>query len=233
MVEGIPARTADRKRTARVFPTVGQARGFAQREGLLALINAAIRGYIIDYRVFLLYEYDLLSDACRRLPPHPDGFDEFFIRSNAEADRLASHRNDFRDLVPAARRALDRGAVAFCLYNGREVAHVGWLTTSQQARRALDPLAFEIRFEAGECWLGAVYTVPRFRNRGLLTYSALRRFGYVRDAGFTICRSAVERNNAASNRVQARFEPRIYATGRLLKFFGRRLWKERSAQHVS
>ena len=162
-----------------------------------------------------------------RLPPTPDGFEGCFVPDNETADLLAENHRDFRDHEPMARKALDSGAVAFCLYDGQEVAHVGWLATSQDARSILDRLPFEIGFDRGECWAGAVYTVPRFRNRGLLTYSALSRFAFLRDAGFSICRSAVETDNGASNRVQMRFAPNIYAIARMFKLFGWRRWRER------
>jgi len=162
-----------------------------------------------------------------RLPPLPEGFDAVFVGDNDTADLLARAHRDFRSEASAARDALGGGAIALCLYNGRDVAHVGWIATSLAARRSLDRLEYEIRFDRGEAWAGAVYTVPRFRGRGLLTYSALRRFAYLRDAGFSLCRSAVETNNGASNRVQMRFEPRIYAIAHLFRLFGWRRWTER------
>lgn len=220
------SRDAGRGRGPSQISFLKRAWRFARREGPAALAWTAVRRYIADYRTFLLYEYDHESEACRRLPPLPEGFDEYFVRGNDDADILATERDDFRDLVPAARRALDAGAVALCLYHGRDVAHVGWLATTQEARRSLDPLAFEVRFDQAESWLGAVYTVPQFRNLGLLTYSALRRFAWVREAGFHLSRSAVETDNAASNRVQMRFDPRVYATAHLLKVCGRRRWSE-------
>ena len=198
-----------------------------RREGPIALLVAVFRRYIADSRTYFLFEYDLWSEACVRLPPLPEGFEGCFVPDNETADLLAENHRDFRDHEPKARKALDSGAVAFCLYNGYDLAHVGWLATSQGARTILDRLPFEIGFDREECWAGAVYTVPRFRNRGLLTYSALSRFAFLRDAGYTICRSAVETDNGASNRVQMRFDPHIYAVARMFRLFGWRRWRER------
>ena len=206
---------------------LGRALRLARREGPLALPVAVVRRYVVDSRTYFLFEYDLWSEACMRLPPLPDEFAGCFVADNETADQLSEDHRDFRDHEPKARNALDSGAVAFCLYHGEDVAHVGWLTTSQKARRLFDSLGFEIRFDQGECWAGAVFTVPRFRNRGLLTYSALSRFAYLRDAGYGICRSAVETDNGASNSVQMRFDPRIYAVGHMFKLFGWRRWRER------
>jgi len=199
----------------------------ARRSGLVAGVAAAIRRYVVDSRTFFLYEYRLDSPATRPGPP-PEGFDECFVESNETAEQLCATRCDFRAVVPRARHALDCGAVAFCLYSGRDVAHVGWLATSHTARRSLDVLGFRVRFEAGEAWAGTVYTVPQYRNRGLLAYSARRRFDYLRDAGFKTCRSAVLTGNDASNHVQMHFDPQVYAVGRLFKLFHWRMWRERA-----
>ena len=205
---------------------LARGRSLAREVGPVSVIVAALRRYVVDRRTFFLYEYRHDSPATRPGAP-PSGFDEYFVQSNDEADRLLGTRCDFREVVSQARHALDSDAVAFCLYEGRDVAHVGWLATSQEARRALDRLGFEVRFDAGEAWLGAVYTVPRYRNRGLLAYSARRRFEYLRHAGFSTSRSAIETNNAASKRVQTHFEPHVYAVGRLFKFLRWRRWSER------
>ena len=218
--------TAEGKRTPSSTSVLGRAWQLARREGPIALAVAAVRRYVVDSRSFYLYDCRLRVWPETRFGPWPDGFDECFVEGNEAADRVSAERCDFRDIVPHARRALDCGAVAFCLYHGRDVAHVGWLATSQAARRALDPLGFELRFDRGEAWTGAVYTVPRFRSRGLLTYSIVRRFDYLRDAGFSSSKFAVETSNVTSHRVQLRFEPRIYAIGHLFKLFSWRRWSE-------
>ena len=220
---------AARKPSPSPVSILGRAWKSARRDGPVAFAVAVFRRYVIDYRSFFLYEHPLLPPPIVRSLPQRDGFDEFFVEGNGAAERVATARCDFRDFQPMARHALDSGAVAFCIYEGRELAHIGWVATSQTARRALDPLPFEIRFDEGEAWIGTVYTVPRFRNRGLFTYSCVRRFGYLKDAGFSTCKSAVRRSNAASNHVNMRFEPRVYAIGNWFKLFSWRRWSDRPA----
>ncbi len=204
----------------------------ARREGPVALARAATHRYIIDSHSFFLYEHRHGSRPDAGLCACPSGFEEFFVEENASADRLSEGRCDFRDAVPGARRALDSGAVAFCLYNGREVAHVGWLATSLRGRRALDRLGYEVRFDRGEGWTGAAFTMPRFRNRGLLAYSCLRRFEFLCDAGIAVSRAAVATDNASSHHVTMRFEPRVYAIGHQLRILTWRRWTERPVTAV-
>ena len=195
-------------------------------QGLFVLMRELIRRYVLDVRSFFLYEHEH-----RRWPERfaslPDGFEECFVDGNAAADRVAATHSDVRDLVPAGHLALASGAVAFCLYHGSEIAHVGWVATSEAARRSIDRLGYEVRFDRGEAWTGAAFTVPRFRSRGLLTYSCLRRFDYLRESGFPLSRAAVATDNAASHRVTMLFEPRVYAIGRQFRLFRWRRWTER------
>lgn len=191
------------------------------------LFLVAFRRCIFDYRRFYLYEHRHVVRDSTPFLPSLDAFDEYFVSSNDEADRLARDRQDFRDIVPRARLALERGAVAYCVYTGHELAHVGWLATSAPARRVLDHLGYNVDFESGEGWTGAAFTGVAFRGRGLLSYSCLRRFEYLLDSGVDRSRAAVDMGNAGSHRTTMRFGPRVYATGRQLRLFRWRRWKER------
>jgi hypothetical protein len=214
-------------RTRSPIRVLGRARELVRSEGLSALVTAAVRRYVIDSRTFFLYEHYHRARSGTGLVPRPEGFDECLVEGNEAADSAAAGHNDFRDTVPGARRALECGAVALCIYHGRDVAHVGWLATSSAARRALDRLGYEVRFDRGESWTGAAFTAPRFRNRGLLTYSCQRRFEYLLSGGFAVSRAAVATDNAASHHVTMRFEPRVYAIGRQLRILRWRKWTER------
>lgn len=188
---------------------------------------AAMRRYVVDFRTFFLYEHHHRAWPATQFEPCPTGFEVCFVESNEAADRAAAGHCDFRDMVSGAGRALDSGAIALCIYRGRELAHVGWLATSLAARRALDRLGYEVRFDCGEAWTGAAFTAPRFRHRGLLTHSCQRRFAYLLNAGFIVSRAAVATDNAASHHVTMRFEPRVYAIGRQLRILCWRRWTER------
>lgn len=207
-----------------------RARAVMRQEGLVALIEAVAREYAIDRRDYLLYQHHHRQwpEGCFR--PRLKWFEERFVADNEEADLLALDHEDFRTITRAANQGLESGAVAFCVYVGREVAHVAWLATSDRARAAMDRLGYEVHFDEGEAWTGAAWTAPPYRSNGLLTYSCHRRFEYLLNLGFETSRAAVERTNAGSHRATMRFEPCIYAVGRHWRVFGRRWWSQREAR---
>ncbi len=197
-----------------------------KRDGPVRLVAGAARRYLVDQRHFYLYEHRHREWPEAAFCPLADEFEERFVSDNREADSIAVEHEDFRLLLPRSRHALDCGAMAFCVYSGIEVAHVAWLATSAAARECLDHLGYAVRFEAGEAWTGGAWTVPAFRNRGLLTHSCRRRFEYLLRSGWMVSRAAVETGNTVSHRATMRFEPRVYAIGRQWRLLGRRWWSE-------
>ena len=204
-----------------------RARGVLRQDGPLSLAVAVARTYVVDRHTYRLYEHHHRVWPDETFRPRLVRFEERFVAGNDEAELLARDHEDFTKVIPRARRGLESGAIAFCVYVGREVAHVAWLATSPAGRRALDRLGYEVRFDQGEAWTGAAWTVPSYRGRGLLTYSCRRRFEYLLCSGCEVSRGAVETNNHVSHRATMRFGPRVYATGCLWRVLGRRWWSER------
>ena len=203
-----------------------RAKQIAESAGPFVLFKLVVRRYLVDYRRFYLYEHHHRDWPEGAFLPHLDLFEERFISSNGEADELAGAHQDLREVVENGRRGLACGAVAFCVYAGRDVAHVAWLATSEGGRRAVDRLGYAVHFDDGEAWTGAAYTVRAYRRRGLLAYGCHRRFEYLLQRGCAVSRGAVEMSNMASHRATMRFEPRIYGTGRQWRLFGKRWWRE-------
>ena len=204
-----------------------RARSVLVRDGPRALVLAASRRYVCDRREFFLYQHHHRDWPETDFHPRLDGFDECFVSGNAQADEQSRKRHDFRRKVLPARRALDSGAVAFCIYLGPTLVHIAWLATSCEGRRALDRLGYDVRFAEGEAWTGAAWTEPSYRGRGLLTYSCYRRFECLLQSGWASSRGAVETGNLVSHRATMRFEPHVYAIGWQWRVLGWRWWSER------
>jgi len=124
------------------------------------------------------------------------------------------------------RKCLDNGAIAFCFFVDRELAHIGWIGLCEEAKRCFDGLPYYVDFLHNQACTGGTVTIPKYRARGLMQHGYFKRFQFLRERGYTTSRNAVDRNNAIAQRAHAKFAPKIYAKAWYLKIFAWRFSKE-------
>lgn len=70
--------------------------------------------------------------------PKVQNFTIRVISSNQQADELAADGIEFRSNIRHARLSLDKGAIAFCFFVDGELAHIGWVALSKEAKNTFD-----------------------------------------------------------------------------------------------
>ena len=176
---------------------------------------------------YYLYEHTMEERSEADFLPKIRDFTFRIVRTNREADELAAATgSDFRRRFVRARRCLDSGAIAFCVFVGERVVHIGYVGLTEEAKNTFDPLPYRVEFARKEACTGGTVTVPEYRGKGLMAYGYFKRFQFLLDNGITVSRNAVARDNVASQRVHAKFGPRTYAEAHHLKLLGWRLWRE-------
>ncbi|MDY6917200.1 MAG: hypothetical protein SVP26_04525 [Chloroflexota bacterium] len=136
--------------------------------------------------------------------------------------RLESHSS-----VPNARQRLDRGAMAFCVFAGRELGSIGWVAFSKEAQASLDEPPLPVDYESGEAYRGGVWTSPRYRGLGLHTYGNFKRCQFLVERGAPRWWGLIERGNTVSLRTNLKFAPVIESEGRYLRVLWWKSWKGR------
>lgn len=175
-----------------------------------------------------LYEHKIIERRETDFLPRIQDFTVKIISSNQEAnDLVADGLEDFRLYVFYGKEALDLGAIAFCIYVDKALAHVGWAAFSEKGKAHIDPLPFHVAFSAGEACTGGTRTIARFEGKGLMTYGYYLRLEYFRKKGIVASKNSVATDNIASQKVHAKFNPKIYAQARYIRIFGLQFWKER------
>ena len=147
-----------------------------------------------------------------------------------EFDQLIAQGYDLRAMN--FRPKLERGAIAFCLFVGQELASVTWVARSKDAKKEIDYLPFGVDFEAGEVCSGASFTHPVHRGKGLLALTYSRIFPYLADAGLTRTRFSIGVSNVASHKAHARFKPLIVSRGRYLRLIWWHFWREKPVRRT-
>jgi len=183
-----------------------------------------------QYRTYYLSEHTL--EDIRKLNeadfmPNIDNFTLKIISTNQVADELEAEGFCFRAQAAKNRKALDSGAIALCIFMERELASIGWIALTQEAKNSLDEPPFSIDFTKGEVSGGNIWTNPKYRRMRLSEYNRFKRHQFMLEMGKVLLRKAIPIGNTATRRGVAKFDPRIYAKGRYLKFLWWKYWKEK------
>jgi hypothetical protein len=203
-----------------------RANDIKKTEGWLYLIKRIFTYYIFQYRYFYVYEHELVDLDESDFTPRLHGYSVKIISNNNEADDIATKKYDFRLHYQDARKALDSGAVAFCIFANEELAHIGWIAMNKRAKKYVDPLPFHVDFCNYEAVTGGTKTNPKYRGKGLMNYGYYLRFNYLKKHGIKIARNAVKENNIPSHKSHQKFKYRITAKARYLKILSWVSWKE-------
>ena len=204
-----------------------------QTEGLMPLLRWVFTSVIsrfFAYRTFYLYEHIIENDQRLReadFTPKIDNTYHRIVTTNKEANALEAEGFEFRSQAANARVRLDNGAIAFCIFVGRELANIVWVAMTQQAKDSLKEPPFKVDFSENEAWSGGAWTNPKYRRMGLIVYGDLKRRQFMLDKGIVISRYVAAKRNIGPQKAIARIGPRVYAEGRQLRILWWKSWKEK------
>jgi RimJ/RimL family protein N-acetyltransferase len=176
---------------------------------------------------YFVYEHAIKERNPADFRTSLEDFEEFIIRDKKEIDELESRGYKFGFQKISNKIALANRVIVHCVFVNKELAHVGRLGLTKKAKKYVDGLSYNVDFEHNEAVTGGTWTNPKFRGKGLMTYIYYQRFEFLRGLGVKTVRNAVDITNEASNKVHAKFEPKITSTIRyrpFLYFF--KYWRE-------
>jgi hypothetical protein len=202
---------------------INKAKHTYQAGGLLSLLRRGFR--FLVYCLFEYRSYWLYADPTPNGPslneadfmPRIDDFTFRIITSNQEVDEMEAQGFEFRSQVPKAAERLDKGAVAFCILVGTELAHIVWFAMNREAKDAFNEPPYTIDFSKGEVCSAAAWTHPKYRGMGLNRYSHFKRGQFKAAKGISTSKSAIAKDNIAMQRSYAGPMPNKYAEGRYLR----------------
>jgi ribosomal protein S18 acetylase RimI-like enzyme len=206
-----------------------RAREIFQTEGLLALLRRGfifLAGSFFHYGNYYLYEYSVKERNATDFVPEVRHFTFKIVVSNQQADELAANFLGLRSHVFNARQRLNKGAIAFCVLIGSELAHVGWVAVTEEAKKSLTRLPLRVGFSRNEAYTGPIFTNPKYRRMGLMVYDYYKKLEFLRDRGRVTVRAVVAENNMAVQQFYANFGAKRYAKARYFKILWWNSWKE-------
>lgn len=211
---------------------IARARQILKTEGLTTLFDRALlylKQNLFLFKNFYLYEHTMRERNEADYMPKIQGFALKVVSTNRQADEISNGGfDDLRDcpVMVNVRRCLNKGAIAFCFFVGRELAHIGFVAMNEEAKNAFDTLPYRVDFAHGQACTGGTVTLPKYRGNGFMAYSYFKRLEFLREKGYKTSRNAVAADNEVSQRVHVKFDPRIYARARFLRIARWTFWKE-------
>ena len=225
--------------TVRLFPMskltelLKRAKTIRQTEGLAPLFRRVllfVAKRFFKYESYYLYEYatenvQKLSEA--DYMPRIGDITLKVVSSNQEADKLETEGLEFRSQSINNREALDKGAVAFCIFVGQELANISWVAMTEEAKTSLAEPPYKVDFSKGEACTGGTWTHPKYRRMRLRFYAAFMKRKFMFEKGIPVQRFAMTKQNIAANVGAAKFNINIYAEARFLRVLWWKSWKEK------
>jgi hypothetical protein len=205
-----------------------RGRTILREEGFTAFMKRAAlflkKSFSVNYSSYYIYENRLEGP---QFEPKIEGASLKIVSAPEEFDRLAA---EGLILLPWDIKVLKnkaaRGAIAFCAFVGRNLAHVTWLALSEEAKNTVDPFPTKIDWQR-EAWSGSSRTNAKFQRMGLYSYVYSEIFRYLKEIGRVRDRFTIEKNNTASQNTLAKFDSKVIAEGWYLKVFFWKFWKEK------
>jgi hypothetical protein len=200
------------------------------KEGPVCLFRKSIvflRTQICSHEIFYLMVHEITAlDVNQYLPRIPD-YEIRFLSAPKDAFDMLTYGYDIysRPFFNTLER-LTAGAVAFCVLIDKDVAHVGWIALSEEAKKTIDPNPFVVDFRHREACTGGTMTLPKYEGLGLMTFGYFKRIEYLYNNGFRFFRSSVGIKNTASLKVHAKFNAHIYAVLHHYTVIGMSFWRK-------
>lgn len=198
--------------------------GFASLcwRGFLIIIHHL---YLFNYSTYYLYEHTMKERCEADFMPKVKELTCKIVFDNQEAEKLAESGYEFRSYQRNARERLDKGAIAFCFFIEKELAHIGWVALTKEAANTFT-LPLNIDFLNNQACIGGSLTPFKYRENNFMTYGYYKQFEYLRNKGISSARNAVDTRNRASQKVNAKFSPKIYGKGHDIKILRWQFWIE-------
>jgi len=190
-----------------------------------------LAGCFFVYGSYYVYETDIQEILKERNEadcfPRIEDFTLRIVSTNQEADELEAEGLEFRSQSINSRKALDKEALAFCVFVERELASICWVAMTQEAKNSLGEPPFRVDFSNNEVCHAECWTNPSYRGRGLAPYVDFKATQFADERGKVSERSVGRTSNIPSQRAYTKTGPNVRAEGRYLKILCWKWWKEK------
>lgn len=209
-----------------------RAQQIYRTQGLIKLLQQVLtwlREQFFEYNAYYLYCLSIEDDpSIRDANPVPPLEDISFriVSTIREADELEADGFEFYSVIYNARGKLESEAIATCVFVGKELANLGWVAMTQEAKDSFKQPPFKVDFSSGDCWSSQAWTKPKYRRTGLLVYADMKRRQFQLQQGVRVSKWAINKRNIPPQKFMTKLSRQICGQGRYLSILWWKFWKE-------
>ncbi|MDD5043626.1 MAG: hypothetical protein PHD51_03070 [Patescibacteria group bacterium] len=181
-----------------------------KEEGFFSFCQKALAhlaGSIFSYNTILVYEKDLTKLDNIYFYPRLDGAVLKIISSIDEYNK--AKEGGYSLDIAVSERWIGEGAIAFCVFVGRDLAHLTWVALNQETKSHIDSNNYQVDFLNKEVASGASKTKKKYLRKGLYLFVYSEIFIFLHNLGKTRDKFTINESNTASRRALEKFNPRI------------------------
>lgn len=186
------------------------------REGTLSLFKALFKQLSFTYKPYVLYKNTLDGPI---IPCKVDNLTLKSISDPRELDKLVDENFTFSSYhmnIQECKERLSRGALLFCAFVGKELAHGSWVATSRRAYYDFHPFPMDCERTG---YVGGTMTIPKYQRKGINLYAHSEIFQYLKESGLSKAVIAIEKNNIAAQNSQDKLCSKVWRRGYYLRLF--------------
>jgi hypothetical protein len=199
-----------------------------RHEGWIALTMQVfnfVSQRLFQYGNYYLYEHIMTERNEADFLPKFKNFTAHMVTSAQQGDELKAQGYNIYTNSINTRNRLDKGAIAFCVFIEKDLAHIGWSALTEKGMESFEPFPYRVNFDKQEACTGGTETVTKYEGHGLMTYGYFKRFQFLYEKGTLISKNLVGVNNTASQKVHSKFIPLTRTKTRYIKILWWHNWK--------
>jgi len=175
---------------------IRRAKQVLHEEGFLALSKQFL--LFLRHLLFLYSSHNIYESTLD--PPditcEVDGLTVRMITSLEELDRLESEQSlDEGFDIPRDKEILSMGAMLFCAFGGKELAHITQVFIGRMAHE-IYPFSFAMPY--GHTVAMAAFTTPKYRRKGINAYTHSKVLRYLKEKGVSRAWDIQDKDNIAA-----------------------------------
>lgn len=200
-----------------------------QTKGFLELIKRSFHFLVntfFQYKIYYLYENNLDHDF--EYLPRIENYTFRIISTVNDVDKIIIDGFNIESCyadIDMIKERISKGAILFSCFINMEIAHTSWIALTDDAKKDIDSLNYSIDYRNDVC-AGDSRTNLKYQNLGIYNYVWSKAFLNLRERGIKKVRFAIEKNNIAPQKGQAKLGSLVYGQLKYLKLFKWKFYKQ-------